>query len=171
MSGILLIGVVLLWVWMAVVIGQMLTSKFKDSWIKSLVTFVVTAALIPLPVADEIVGGFQFRKLCEQHGRKEVDYARAKGMTLIAGRVGGYQPVDGTLLAVSASRHTYLDPVSNIPIIEYLDYRVDGGWFIHALGISETNSPLTFSPSCGGYGDNSSQGWLDRYQIKVIYNR
>jgi hypothetical protein len=66
MSGLLLIGVVLLWIWAAVVIEQMLTSKLKDSWIKSLVTFLVTVVLIPLPVLDEIVGNKVFYSECKK---------------------------------------------------------------------------------------------------------
>lgn len=66
MSGLLLIGVVLLWIGTAVVIGQMLTSKLRESWLKSLATFLAIAVFIPLPVADEIVGNKIFYSECEK---------------------------------------------------------------------------------------------------------
>lgn len=66
MSGFLLIGVVLLWIGAAVVIGKILTSKIRESWFKSLVTFFAISVLIPLPVVDEIVGNKIFYSECEK---------------------------------------------------------------------------------------------------------
>lgn len=169
MSGLLLIGVVLLWFVLAISIAVMLASKLKPLWIKPLVAILVMALLIPLPVADEIVGRQQFKILCEQHGRKESDFAIAKGMTLTE-KIDSYRPIKGMALETSASMHSFVNRESNIVIVKYIDYRVSGGWLIHALGISETNSPLIFNSSCSVPNGESTQEWLDRYQIKLLFN-
>lgn len=165
MSGILLIGVVSLWIWAAVAIGQMLTSKLKDSWIKSLVTFLVTAVLIPLPVADEIVGGFQFRALCDKYAVQEIDRKNAYNREVLS--VGGNKGrfAEGTAVQIHIQPWIYQDKQSGLIIVSYNTLHAKGGWFIRALGISETNSPLLFNGDCAPPNQND---FKSKFNITVI---
>lgn len=168
MSGILLIGVVLVWTVIAITVALAITSKLKPVWVKPIVGSLLIVALISLPVADEIIGRNQLKALCEKNGPKELEFARARNTTLIE----NLEPisVDSQLLQTEGFRTILKDITSNKEVLSFTDYRVKGGMLIRALGISETNAPLIFNSGCWGYGDEAFQGWLDRYQIKLLFN-
>lgn len=154
MSGILLIGMVLLWIWAAVAIGQMLTSKLKDSWIKSLVTFLVTSVLIPLPVADEIIGGFQFRALCNGEAVITYNKEKAYGKTVHLKKVDRFD-LPKMVLPVRKEIWKYAEHISDEDLISYVDFYSDGGWLSRAINFNNVHRPYTFLGVCSGDKDDS----------------
>jgi hypothetical protein len=170
MTGILLIIVVGLWAWFAVFICKTFTTNLKPAWVRALSTLLLMAVLIPLPVVDEIIGGWQFKALCEKNDIKEVELVRAKGRTLSSKSIGP-EKIEGTLLNITAIKRSFQDPATSEKIVEFVDYTAEGGWLIRSLGISETKSPLIFEKTCGlPRGHNSMQELLNAYQIKFIYS-
>lgn len=167
MSGLLLIGVAILWLWLALFIARWAVKEIKAPLLQLAIATGIFTGLLIAPLGDEIVGKYQFKSLCHKNGRQQIDFQRIAGRKVLLS-TGEYKDVSGTILETSAARERLLDPKSMEPLVTYLDYRSKGGWLIRALGISQTNAPLMFDASCGGYGENSTQGWLDRYQIKVI---
>jgi hypothetical protein len=153
-----------------VFISKTLTTHLKPAWVKGLSALLLMAVLIPLPVADEIIGGWQFKRLCEKNGISEAKLAKAKGMTLNY-KSSPFARTEGTLLNVTGQKIAYVEALQNVPIVEYTDYRSEGGWLINSLHISETHAPLIFESSCRiGYYTSLSD-LLRLYQIKIVFNR
>jgi hypothetical protein len=170
MTGIILIGVLAAWLMAAMVIGAKMGDKLNPPWVRTPAALLLMAVLIPLPVADEIIGRFQFKALCEKNGISEAKLTKAKGMTLNY-KSSPFVPIEGTILNVTGQKIAYVDPLQSIPIVEYTDYRSEGGWLINSLHISETHAPLIFESSCRIGNYTSLSDLLRLYQIKIVFNR
>jgi hypothetical protein len=166
MTGIILILFILVWGTFSVIWGKELAAKVKSTILRPVAALLFIAILFCLPLADEIIGLFQFKALCDKNGISEAKLAVAKGMTLKEISTQ-YLRIENTLLNVTGQKIAYVQPVTNVPIVEYTGYRSEGGWLIRMLGISETKSPLIFEKTCGlPYGYESMQDLLNKYQIK-----
>lgn len=160
MSGLLLIFVLSVWITIAIVIGKKLTSRLKDSWLKSFITFLVIAALIPLPVLDDIIGGFQFRELCKQGYTPVYDKAKATGRTVklkeVPIQILNLKPymgiprkdIDHTIIPIHEASWEYVDHVTGETLISWKDYHAQGGWLSRFIGFPQGNPPYTFNGVC-----------------------
>jgi hypothetical protein len=114
------------------------------------VASTVGVVLLAMPVADEIVGGLQFSRLCAS----AVLHTAVKDAR---GRVARYSgaPVDarlpGTAIPILFSHIEYRDATTGQLIASYDRFIAKGGWLVRTLNISSDNSPLILSnPSCSG---------------------
>lgn len=160
MSGLILIGVVLFWLWAAVVIGQMLTSKLKDSWPKSLATFLTTAVLIPLPVVDEIIGGIQFRALCGVETQINYDKYKLANKTVHSQLLDAVD-IESLTIPVISQTWNYRDIQSQEILLNYKTLDAEGGWLSRVIGFQSLRKPFTFDGHCG-------PGWT---KVDEIFNR
>lgn len=152
MSGLLLIVILASWVWAAVAIARMLTSKLKPVRIKSFVTFLAIAVIIPLPVADEIVGGFQFRALCKNEAVATYDEGKVRGKTVHLKSADVYH-FTNTILPTYKQTWKYVDHTTNEELINYVDLHSDGGWLSRAIHFNYVHKPYTFNGNCSGDKD------------------
>jgi hypothetical protein len=160
MTGLLLIAIAMGWFWVVMEVCGWVGRRVKSKWVTpaTALTFLI---LVPLPVIDEIVGGLQFSALCEKNAVLWVDAGNAKGKTvrLEITPKGGDEKIEGTALRILRSHYSYRVVDSNEEIARYETYTVRGGWLIRALGISNSDAPLTTGRSaCAPEG----RGMLDR---------
>lgn len=147
MTGLLLIVVVAIWIAIVIWLARKFVSFLPDRSWRRFVQLGVFVMLFPLPLVDEIVGGWQFARLCKQHGTIQVDREKVKGATIY------YVPTDsvdikGLWLPVrhQAWRHVYKS--TGAMAMQYDSFHATGGWLIRTLRISEGNVPLLFRDSC-----------------------
>ena len=166
MTGLLLLAVVGLWVWACVAITREALRRVPSQPLRWLVAPTLFSALLILPLADEIVGGFQFRALCKKGAVLRIDAEKAKGRTVRVVIQPSNEVVPGQALRTLHTHFSYRIVDSEVEIARYDTYVVNGGWFIRALGISNNNSPLTIgSPACSP----PNRGLLDRtYGFNLI---
>jgi hypothetical protein len=147
MTGLLLIGVAALWFWFAIWFGQKIGSLLPDRPWRMLVQLALIALLIPLPLIDEIVGGWQFRKLCRKHDAIRLDRENIKNSVIYsAAQPASY--VDGTWVPVRKQTWSYKFKKTGLMAMQYDSFHAKGGWLISTLRISEGNAPLLFRDSC-----------------------
>lgn len=159
MTGLLLLAVVGLWVWACVAITRAALRRVPSPPWRWLVAPTLFTTLLILPVVDEIVGGFQFRALCEKGAVLKIDAEKAKGRTVRVVIQPSNEVVPGQALRTLHTHFSYRIVDSDEEIARYDTYAVRGGWFIRALGISNNNSPLTIGlPACSP----PNRGLLDR---------
>lgn len=167
MTGLLLLAVVGLWVWACVAITRVVLRQVKSPPSRWLGAPTLFTALLILPLVDEIVGGFQFRALCEKGAVLKIDAEKAKGRTVRVVIQPSNEVVPGQALRTLHSHLSYRIVDSEEEIARYDTYVVNGGWFIRALGISETNSPLLIgAPYCGP----PNEGLMDKTYGFILTN-
>lgn len=169
MSGLLLLGVIGIWVAIVVFVAKWLARRFKPGAVRNIVVAMATVVMLALPVADELISAPQFNKLCEEGAKLKFDPKTIYGMTVyrqpskfpfpefrIVGLVGYY------IEAI------YTDQPVGAPVISSKSYSIKGGVLIRALGISETTAPLTFKGSCRPLEVPYQQPFLTRHKLTII---
>ena len=73
MAGLLSIALLVGWLAVAVWIAKQITATVKNSLLRTALAIPLIAILVMLPVADEIIGGFQFRALCRENAVLKID--------------------------------------------------------------------------------------------------
>lgn len=158
MTGFLLLGVVVLWLAIAALVTVFVFRKLRKQRFRLAIVAVLFVLLVPLPVIDEIAGGFQFAKLCEAARTIGVDEAKVRGRVVRLREIPHPQlpqytdiprtSVPHALVPIREDSWEYIDQQSGEALFSYKTYAATGGWLIRVLGISEGNAPLTFSSHC-----------------------
>lgn len=150
MIGLLFLAVVSAWVFASWWLAMRATSRLPRGALRYAAVIAVAAVLVPLPVADEIVGGFQFRALCAQNTLLKVDTERIRGKTVRVSSDPIDKVVGGTSVRILYSRSFYRDVATNEVVASYGWYVASGGWLIRMLSGNDGMTPLTFPSSCSG---------------------
>lgn len=168
MTGLFLLVVVLAWLVAVVFLTNWLMKRLsiKPKPVRAAMAMMMFVVLLPLPVADEIVGGFQYRALCEKNAVLRIDETKAEGRTVKVVIDPSNEILPGTAITIYHSHMSFVDLNTSEEIASYDSYVAKGGWFIRMLGISEKNAPLTIGlPGCS---PENSQKFRKQYGIKVI---
>jgi len=154
MTGIFLLFVSVIWLFIAIFLAKIITTKLPKKWWRMPVRIVLFIALLPLPLIDEIVGGRQFEQLCKENSTIQVDRVAAIGKTVYLANLPDIQIKD-TWVPIRLQQWRFLDATTGEPVVSYNILHATGGRFIRMLGISEGNVPLTFESFCepGGVVD------------------
>ncbi len=82
MTGLLLLGVIGIWLVIIVFAVTRLARLFKTVWIRNVVVALASVAMFLLRVADELITAPQFNKLCEEGTKLKFDPEKIRGKTI-----------------------------------------------------------------------------------------
>lgn len=165
MTGLLLLGVVVLWLVVAVFITRFIVQKVPRWRWRPAVAVIVFIALVVGPIADDVIGGRQFKALCEEKTRINVDRSRAANKTVYLQDERSYR-LPGVLVPITEQPWRYADVDTKEVLVSFSTLQAKGGWLIRALGILETDSPITFPRFCGPEDRSSVFSALNIQQIQ-----
>ena len=158
MTGLLLIGVLIAWIAIAFALAGAFTRGIKAGLRRAAVGVVVFALLLPLPVVDEIIGGFQLRALCRAGAVARYDEEKLRGRT-VRMRLEPNPDVPSVmqtptrrvaaLIPIEEQTEEWIDVATGEVLLSQKAFTARGGLLIRMLGISNDDSPLTIDPrSC-----------------------
>jgi len=147
MTGIFLLLVVIIWFFIVFLLSKIITIKLPEKWWRIPVRILLFLALLPLPLADEIVGGRQFEQLCKDNSTIQVDRATAVGKTVYFVPQPDVE-IKGTWVRMVLKPQRFVDATTGETVVSYNELIAEGGRFIQALGISEGGMPLIFRGTC-----------------------
>jgi hypothetical protein len=168
MTGLLLLGVIGIWMVIVILLAIRLGKFFKKAWLRYLVSALTIAVLLPLPIMDELITAPQFEKLCAENAKLKFDPERVRGKTIYFVGEDPPPPLSVGFLHGYYQRWRYLDAATKEELILSNSYHIKGGIFIRTLGISETNAPLTMRSYCAPKEEASQKKFLDRYDLKLV---
>lgn len=142
MSGLFLFGVIGLYLFVLSKVSEWITVFIKRAATRKLARSGFVVLMLVLPLADEIVGAYQFKALCRENAVLKIDAERIKGKTVRLVINPSNETVPGTALRILHTRYSFFDPTSNAVLGKFDAYGVKGGWLIRSLGISNSNSPI-----------------------------
>jgi hypothetical protein len=132
----------------ALFIATKLARRIRSrSWANA-TRLILFLALLPLPLVDEIVGKWQFERLCRENAEIKIDRATAAGRTVY------YQSqpasdVSGTWVPVRRLPQRFVDATTEELVVSYDLLRARGGRFARLFGLSDSGAaPLLFEGSC-----------------------
>jgi len=147
MSGLFFLSVVGLLAYLAWRLADLAVRRMPNRWLAKGLQIALTLFLMGLLVVDELVGGYQFRQLCEQNAVLKIDPEKARGRTVKVVINPSDEIIFGVPITIYHSHHSYLDVKTSEVIAQYDSYSAKGGWLIRTLGISEGNAPITMEYS------------------------
>lgn len=147
MTGIFFLVVVGVYVFVISHLVSRLTRGIRNTKLQLLAGGGAFLLLMALPLADEIVGAFQFNALCKENAVLRIDEEKVKGKSvrLVIDPVNEVLPYKA--LVIYHSHYTFSDVSSKEKLAEFDEYVAKGGWFVHALGISNSNPPILIQPA------------------------
>ena len=148
MAGIIFLAILFALFTAALWLAREFTKKLPPRFARAPVTGLVVVLLLTSLVADEIVGGFQFRALCEKNAVLKINAEKIKGKAIRVSGEPANEVVGGTAVKIYQSRRVYRDSETNEELASYSKYTAEGGWFIRTIGFSDSTPPLTFPSAC-----------------------
>ena len=150
MSGVLFLLLVVVWfalvLWMSRGLGKWLGGQRG----RSLVALVTFSILAPLPLADELIGAWQFKGLCEEASQFKTEETRIKGKTVRIVVDPRHATVPYTAIPIQFSRYSYQDVRTGEELASYTEFDAGAGRLVHFLPILEKKVPLLIGrPWCG----------------------
>ncbi len=150
MAGLILIGLLIGWFFVARWLARLLTRTVKNEVLRGLSTALIVALLLVLPLADEIIGGFQFRALCKENAVLKVDAEKIKGKTIRVVINPSNKDVENTAVRIYFSHLSYLDVATGEELASYSWYVAKSGQLMRILAMGHEMPPMTFPSSCSG---------------------
>lgn len=148
MIGLLFWTFIALWFVAAIWLARRIAKRMPQGIPRVAAIWSFTALFIALPLADEIIGGFQFRSLCAKNTVPTVDAERTRGRKVRVKTNPANKEVDGTWVRILYSHSSYLDADTNEVLFGSHRYVANGGWLIRALSTDNHMTPLTFESTC-----------------------
>ena len=149
MTGLFLIAVVGLWIWLVFKVSRVIGMRVAQGWWSIPIALLIFLVLLPLPVLDEIIGRFQFRALCAKNAVFRMGVEQPEGRVTRETISPSNEVVPGTAITIYGTGIKYTDIQSGEIVVQFDRYVAKGGIFIRTLGISEGNAPITMDrPSC-----------------------
>lgn len=167
MSGLIALFVLGVWGLIVYFASFYVVKKITVKSIKISAQIAVAVLLFIIPVADDIMGGFQFRSVCSKESVLVVDEEKVKGKTVVSMGAKDSKLVN-YILPITKLNFSYKDFHTNEILISWNDFRAEGGWLSHAIGFSEGHPPYTFNGYC--YPENSGSKIFKKLNIDVKYN-
>lgn len=145
--GLYILTLLLIWFgvlcWVVKSITWRLVNRFRV-----LVSTIVIVLAYPLPVADEIIGAIQYRKLCEQQViYKDPDMAKKRGARLKFVRHEKTQ-ISGKALPMTSELWEFFNESDQSVMIKYVVFETDGGILARNFYLQEGSGPLLFGSAC-----------------------
>lgn len=165
MTGLLLIAVFLGWLVLSLLVVRYFAGYINNPVLRWFGCFFAFAFLMIAPVLDEVVGGWQFSRLCEKYTKVYVNEERAKGRKVFYVRRGEDRFLDGVAVKVRIDPIVFADSETGEVLVKYNELHAQGGWLIRFLGISESNSPLLFDAGCAPFDQDMI---LENLNIEVV---
>ncbi len=158
MAGLLFLAVAGAWLLLAAKIAALLTERWRKQSKRMLLAPLAFAVVFPLPLLDEIIGGFQFRALCQEGAVPRYEENKLRGRT-VRMRLEPHPEVPRVMqtptravrafIPINERSIDWLDVETGEILLSYKAYTAKGGVLIRALGISSTDGPLIVYPrSC-----------------------
>jgi len=164
MSGLIALVVLFIWGFICYQLSKLLMKKIASPIAKNFGIGFLLLLFFLLPVADDIIGGFQFRSLCKEDARMFIDEGKAKGTTVYF--VGNDVELFGYILPITKKTWSYKDAHTKEVVISWNEYRAKGGWLSHVIGFPQGNPPYTFNGVC--YPVDSGSAIFDKLNIKKL---
>lgn len=164
MIGISLLFLAIVWIALSAWTTKIITSRIKSKPIRFSVVLGLLAALLPLPLLDELVAKRQFEQACKAYTTVQLDHRTATGRTLVFDPRPNSE-IDGSWVRIVSQPHRFVDPETGEVVLSYNTLIAEGGILSRLARISEGGSPLLFRGSCGPQED--IRGLIKRLDIEM----
>jgi hypothetical protein len=143
MAGLLVLALAGAWLWLAVVVGKRASSLTGSTVLAPIVFVIVTGGIAILPFVDQLVGQWQFERLCQSEGKVWVSPSATR---VIAARdVSSFSEREGFVFPVSEQWVKYADVATGEVFYSVKAFHTPGG-FVMRAGLNMGSSKACWPP-------------------------
>lgn len=132
MSGIIILIVLGLWFFFSKFLSGLFTSTVEPRGFKIFLRLIIFILIFTAPVADEIIGGFQFRALCTPDNLLVYDADKLKEKT-VSPRNIPMKTLD-KIIPIVVTTGAWEDAETGELLLTYKIISAKGGWLSHFIG-------------------------------------
>ena len=166
MSGLILLFILGVWLFVAKKLTSFLTTRMQVGVIKKAARVLLFVLILVAPLADEVIGGFQFRALCEAETQLHYDKDTLAGKEVYSDTLVAVK-VENIAIPVVSQMQTYTESNTLKMLLNYKVLYADGGWLSRAIHFNSVYQPYTFDGYCGPEGEKV-QELLKNLNVTVI---
>jgi hypothetical protein len=148
MTGLLVLLLFSLWVWGVFRFARWIGDHVQGGRWRWPVVALAFVALLPLPVADELIARPQIERLCRDGAVFKIDEQNIRGRRVKSFAEPLNEAVPGIAIPVTFTRTVYRDESSGEELATLGYYYVKGGALVRTLGFSESSSPMFVRSYC-----------------------
>jgi hypothetical protein len=152
MGGLIFFAVIGIWFFIVLGVIVWIAKKLPERWWRTPLSLLLFIVVLILPIIDEIVGGWQFKRLCEANSEIQVDKAMAVGKTVYLAEAPDVE-IKSAWMRVVLKPWMFLDVATDDLIISYNTLKANNSF----LGkyMSQEGVPILFKGWCepGGIVD------------------
>lgn len=135
-----------LWSFISYKLSKVLTKEIKAENSKKIAIPILSALIFFVPVADDIVGGIQFRLLCSKNSGAYVNVENARNKELFEYSIK--ENVNGYILPTKKYTYFFKDETTQEVVVSWYRYKSSGGWLSRAINFNSSDEPFTFNGFC-----------------------
>lgn len=125
MAGLIVIGIAVIWLVLAAKIASLVAARFQMLWAAILAGVATFLILAIVPFADEIVGRWQFKRLCASEAKVWVHPDAQK--VLAAQDRSSFRERDGFIFPVREQIEEFVDIATDQPFLKVSAFHTPGG--------------------------------------------
>jgi hypothetical protein len=146
-TGIFVLAMMALWLYLAAIVTRLLVKNITNRATKLLASMLLGLALFLAPVADEIIGGIQFRSLCKNNVGLNFDASSIRGKTIVS---SGYKKrkIHGVAVPIKENVVSWKNNIGDQILLTETSYKAQGGWLSRSIGFNNVKAPYTFTGNC-----------------------
>lgn len=164
MIGLMFFGAIFLW--FAICFSLLFfVSIRKHGYLSKVFSFFFGVILLVAPFYDEVLAREEFEKLCREGAVVTVDEKYARGKTVFLDDIKPIKTYAHTLPVIT-QKWSYKDVYEEDVIVEWNEYRSQGGWLARRIKLMGQSGPLTFNGYC--YPEGSGTYIFNKLEIKKI---
>lgn len=147
MGGIIILGILIIWFVISLELAGMLFNKLNPKRGRGFALVALSILVFIAPVADEIIGGFQFAVICnDAKSSASYDPNRIKGATLLSHKRTNKKPL--TVIPITVSTLHWIDPLTKEELLTFSHVSAQGGFLRRAIGYPGGSGPIVFNGVC-----------------------
>ena len=152
MGGLIFFAVIGIWFFIVLALIIWLAKKLPEKWWRIPLSFLVFVVFLILPIVDEIVGGWQFQRLCEVNSTINFDKETADGRTVYLAETSDVG-IKNMWVHITLKPWRFLDVATDDLIISYNTLKANNS-FVGKF-MSQEGVPILFKGWCepGGIVD------------------
>jgi hypothetical protein len=145
MGGLIFFAVIGIWFFIVLALTNWVAKKLPTKWWKVPLSLLLFIVFLIMPVIYEIVGGWQFKRLCEVNAEIKVDKVTAVGRTVYFVPQPAFE-MKNKFVRIVLKPHKFVDATTGDVVVSYNTLRANGGVLFKR--ISQGNVPLIFNCTC-----------------------
>jgi hypothetical protein len=148
MTGLLVLALFGLWIWAVFKLSRWIGGQVRGGRWRWPITALVFAALLPLPMLDELIARPQIEALCREGAVFKIDEQKIKGQRVKYSAEPSNADVPGTAVPVTYTKSVWRGDQTGEELASEVSYTVTGGVLVRGIGFSESNSPMFVRSGC-----------------------